>query len=194
MRLFVAIELNDEVTKAAGRLIDELQRRCARLAPRARVTWVPPGRMHLTLRFIGEAGETQAQAIGQTLRAPFDLQPFEFALARTSVFPEAGRPRVFWAGLGAGRESLEELSRHVSARLGYAGVPRDDRPFEAHLTLGRVREAAGLRTRPLLDALGHPELGRVSVTETVLFESRQAPSGPTYLARQRTSLGTQTKP
>jgi len=190
MRLFVAIELNDEVTTAAARLIDELHERCGRLAPQAHVTWVPPGRMHLTLRFIGDAGEAQTHAIVQTMNAPFDLQPFDLVLARMGVFPEVGRPRVFWAGAAAGRESLEDLSRHVSARLADAGVPRDDRPFAAHLTLGRVREAAGLRTMRLLDGLGNVELGRVRVTETVLFESRQSSGGPTYLAQQRTSLGT----
>jgi 2'-5' RNA ligase len=189
MRLFVAVELPAEVTAAASRLIARLRERCDMSAPRARISWAVPGRMHLTLQFIGEADLSRTEAIQRALAPPFDLPPFEIALGGTGVFPEPHRPRVIWVGLTAGRAPLTELQQQVAARLVRAGVEADDRPFRPHLTLGRVREAAGLRTSSVLEGLAEAAVGRVPVVEAVLFESRATADGQVYVARQRTRLG-----
>lgn len=188
MRLFVAVELPAEVTAAASRLIAELRERCDRSGPRARISWAVPGRMHLTLLFIGEADVSRTEAIQLALAAPFDLPPFEIALGRTGVFPEPHRPRVIWVGLTAGRAPLTDLQQQVAARLARAGVAADHRPFRPHLTLGRVREAAGLRTSSILEGLAEAAVGRAPIVETVLFESRATADGQVYVARQRTRL------
>jgi len=189
MRLFVAVELSAEVRAAAARLVDELRQRCHRVAPRARVSWVPTERMHLTLRFIGEADQTRTRAIEQVLTPPFHARPFEIVLAGAGVFPGAGPPRVIWAGVLTGQDALTALCQEVSARLASVGVPDEPRPFSAHLTLGRVREPAGLRTRSMLEGLTHRALGGSLVTDAVLFESRSGGQGPEYRARVRTVFG-----
>lgn len=189
MRLFVAVELPDDVKSAASRLIGALRTRCDQLAPRARLTWAVAQRMHLTLQFVGEADPLRTQAIEQALEPPFDLASFEMALGGTGVFPDGRRPRVIWAGLTAGAQPLRELQQQVAARLAAAGVAPEDRPFQPHLTLARVRESAGLRAQSVLDGLAEAELGRVHVVETVLFESRATAGGQEYVARQRTGLG-----
>jgi 2'-5' RNA ligase len=190
MRLFVAVEFNADVRSAAARVIDEMRGRTERLAPRTRVTWVAPERMHLTLQFIGEADEARTSAIEAALESSFDLDPFDVRLAGTGAFPDVGRPRVIWAGITAGGGSLIQLAELVSARLVRARVSPDDRPFRPHLTLGRVREAAGLRAGWLLDGLDTVPFGVVRIRETVLFESRQSARGPDYVARRRTRLAT----
>ncbi len=189
MRLFVAVELPADLVVAASRLVAGLRRRCDRAAPGARLSWAIPERMHLTLRFIGEADAVRLQAIEQALAPPFELLPFEVELAGTGVFPNLRRPRVIWAGLTGGGPALLALQQHVGARLASAGVPPDGRPFQPHLTLARVREAAGLRAPVLLAGLADVSLGRVLVRETVLFESRATTGGQAYVARQRTRLG-----
>jgi 2'-5' RNA ligase len=189
MRLFVAVELSDEVVAAAARLVDDLRDRAHRLAPRARVSWVPPERMHLTLSFIGEADESRTQAIERVLAPPLDPESLDLVLGGAGAFPPAGPPRVIWAGVTSGRQQFTRLSDEVSARLASVDVPSDRRPFAAHLTLGRVREAAGLRTRTVLDGLANIVLGRSVVTETVLFESRPGEGEPHYVARVRSRLG-----
>jgi 2'-5' RNA ligase len=189
MRLFVAVELSAEVVDAATRLVDQLRQRCQRLAPRSRVSWVPPDRLHLTLRFIGEADESRTSAIEQALTPPFGGKAFELVLGGTGAFPDAGPPRVMWGGVIGGLPSLTALAGEVSARLASVGVPADPRPFSAHLTLARVREAAGLRPQSVFDGLRQVPLGRSVVSETVLFESRPGGRRPEYLARVRTRLG-----
>jgi len=189
MRLFVAVELPADVKSAASRLIGDLRGRCEPAAPRARISWAAVDRMHLTLQFIGEADPPRTQAIEQALAPPFDVPPFEMVFGVTGVFPDPRRPRVIWAGLTAGAQPLRELQQQVAARLAAAGVAAEDRPFQPHLTLARVREAAGLRAQSVLEGLSDADLGRVYVVETVLFESRATAGGQEYVARRRTRLG-----
>src|SRR6185503_1909841 len=51
VRLFVACEPGAAVTEAAATLIADLRPRVSRLAPHARVSWVPAERLHFTVRF-----------------------------------------------------------------------------------------------------------------------------------------------
>ncbi len=187
MRLFTAIELGDEVAPRAGALVEELRRRTGTLAPSARITWVAPGRMHLTLRFIGEVDGAGAERVLHVLRPPVGHAPFVVRWGSPGAFPARGAPRVLWIGVQSGAERLEMLETEVSRRLHTVGLPRDARPYRPHVTLARVREPAGLRTAALFDRLT-PQLGETRVVAITLFESRLSPKGPTYTALQHTPL------
>ena len=67
MRLFVAVEMNESIAETMRDTIDDLRARVTQLAPRARVTWSAPDRIHITVKFIGEADETSTQAIRSAL-------------------------------------------------------------------------------------------------------------------------------
>ena len=180
MRLFVAVEIAPQVTAAAGDLAADLRARAARLAPHARLTWIPPDRMHLTVRFIGEADAARADAIRNALMPPLPVCAFDLTVHGAGAFPKSGAPRVLWAGLTAGRESLLAVEQVVTERLREAGVPPEARPFSPHLTLARVRDAAGLRSGALLEGLADVPVGTTRVEAITLFESRLSPKGPTY--------------
>ena len=124
MRLFIAIELGESVQNVAGTLIDLLRHRAAREAPHSKVTWVEPGRMHLTLRFIGEIDSAQAERILSVLRDPIDIAPFTVRWEGLGSFPRKGPPRVLWVGVAAGADRLTDLESAVSGRLVTLGIPR----------------------------------------------------------------------
>jgi 2'-5' RNA ligase len=187
MRLFTAIELGDTVRARAGVLLDTLRRRAEVLAPRARVSWAAPERMHLTLRFIGEVDDAKAEAIVAVLREPVAMAPFGVRWAGLGSFPPRGAPRVLWVGVAAGRENLLRAEEAVSARLERLNVKREDRPYSPHLTLARVREPAGLATSPLFEDLDGA-LGDTHVEAITLFRSHLSPKGPTYVALEKTRL------
>ena len=188
MRLFLAIELDDEVLHAAGRVIEALKRRASSLAPRARIGWVLPDRMHLTVRFIGYVDERQAARIRGVLKAPIEVPAFRLRVEGLGTFPPKGTPRVIWAGLSSGSEALATVEREVTARLTPVGIPPEDRPYSPHLTLARVKDAAGLKAGPLLEGIAPWSLGSATVDACTLFESRLSPKGPTYVPLQRTAL------
>lgn len=187
MRLFTAVELNEEVRGAAAALLDELHRRVSRAAPRARLTWADPERMHLTVRFIGEVSDEQAARIIGALRTPLDVAYFTLGWHGVGAFPKKGPPRVLWAGIGEGRAELIRAEAEISARLAAIGIPLEDRPYSPHLTLARVRDAGGLRPAVLFEGLA-PQLGETWVRTITLFQSHVSPTGATHVAMQQTPL------
>ena len=192
MRLFIAVETNHAVEDAAREAIDELRARVTRLAPRARVTWSAPERIHITVRFIGEADEARAQAIRSALGPTIDAPVFDLTVDGLGAFPPKGPPRVFWAGLTDGRDGLLEVERAVSQRLETL-VPAEDRPYAPHVTLARVKEPAGLSRAALFEGLTTRRFGRVHVEAITLFESRLSSKGATHVPLQRSALRRRTK-
>jgi 2'-5' RNA ligase len=187
MRLFIAVEMNSAVEESARDVINELRDRAARLAPRARITWASPDRLHVTVRFIGQADEARTQAIRSALGPTIDGPIFDLTVEGVGSFPPRGAPRVFWAGLSDGRSGLLDVERAVSARLESLVAP-EDRPYSPHLTLARVKDPAGLARAALLEGLTGRRFGRVHVDAITLFESRMSPKGPAYVPLQRTAL------
>jgi 2'-5' RNA ligase len=187
MRLFIAVDMNRAIEEAARDVIDDLRARAARLAPRAKITWAAAERIHLTVRFIGEAEAANARAITSALGPAIDVAAFDVTVEGVGAFPANGPLRVVWAGLTDGRRGLLEVERAVSQRLETL-VPAEDRPYSPHLTLARVKESAGLSRAKLFEGLTERQFGTVHVDAITLFESRLSPKGATHVALQRTAL------
>lgn len=179
LRLFVALALSDEVRAELRRVADSLRT----FAPRG-TRWANVDGSHLTLRFIGSTPPDAAAPLGDALaRAADGIAPFELSLAGAGVFPARGAPRVLWVGVGGARDALVVLRESVEDALASAGIPREDRAFAPHVTLGRVnarlsrdgsealRDAiATLDVRPILFEVG--EIG--------LYHSDLLPTGAAY--------------
>ena len=188
MRLFVAIDVGPTIASAAAMLVERLKTRAAKLSPRAKITWIPADRMHLTVRFIGHVDEPQYQAIASALQPAVTMHPFDLRIRGTGAFPRSGPPRAIWCGISDGLEQVEDVEREITERLKGVDVPPDDRKYSPHLTLARIREAHGLRASALLDSTRDIELGATRVEAITLFESRLSPKGPTYISLQETRL------
>ena len=135
--------------------------------------------LHVTLKFLGQIEparvEPMAAAIGSVAAR---TAPFELGVRGLGAFPAPARPRVVWVGLEPAAP-LAALATHVDAALGTLGVPRESRPFAAHVTLGRARE--GRRNPALTDALARPvDCGRLPVTRVSLMRSELHPRGARY--------------
>src|SRR5262245_14516690 len=99
MRLFIAVELNRATEAEPREVSGDLRARVTRLAPRARITWSTPERLHITVRFIGDADESTTHAIRSALGPAIDASVFDLTVEGVGAFPPKGPPRVFWAGL-----------------------------------------------------------------------------------------------
>ena len=188
MRLFVAVEIGETLAARAADVSHELQRRASAAAPRAKVTWVPADRLHLTIRFIGEVDEQTAAAVREALEPALAIDSFDLVLAGAGAFPKGGSPRVLWIAVTAGRQSLLAIEREVTSRLTPLGIEEEDRAYSPHLTLARVREPAGLKTERLLEGLTDRQIGTVGVDAITLFQSKLSPKGPTYIPLLRIPL------
>lgn len=188
MRLFVAVEIDPAVAQKISDFNDELRRKAMGHAARARITWVRREQLHVTVRFIGEVDDVQARAIAAVLQGEFAAKRFDMVLEGAGAFPPAGAPRVLWAGIATGADSVTALEREVSERLARCGIEREDRPYRPHVTLARVRDASGLRSAPLFEKVAQPRFGATPVEAITLFQSRTSPKGAAYTPLQRTSL------
>ena len=188
MRLFVAVEIGERLAKRAATLTEELERRATTAARRAKVTWIPADRMHLTIRFIGEVDDGKASMVRQVLEEPLAVAPFRLTLCGVGTFPKSGTPRVVWLGVTEGGEQLRRVEREITARLTPLGIPEEHRAYSPHLTLARVRDPAGLKSTRLVDGLTDRRIGTTHIDTITLFQSKLSPKGPTYTPLLRTSL------
>ena len=154
------------------------------------VSWVKPGNIHLTLKFLGEVSPTREGAVREAMgEAVAGVSPFTLRAGGSGVFPGERNPRVLWVGLRAGGPEAAALAARVEAACAARGFPREDRPFRAHLTLGRVRARTGLEaTMRRLQAHAGEDLGEMSAERVVLFESGLHPAGAIHTHRHEVSL------
>jgi 2'-5' RNA ligase len=90
--------------------------------------------------------------------------------------------------VAVGGEPLGGVEREVNARLQQVGVAPEPRDYRPHLTLARIRDAAGLASSRLCDGLADQMVGTTRIEAITLFESRLSPKGPAYVVLQRTPL------
>lgn len=175
MRLFVAVDFSAEAIAEAARVADDIRHRCAR----AKLRWVPPANMHLTVRFIGHVS-SDADALIAAIVQPVPLAPFDMALGPCGAFPTSGAVRVVWIGLIAGSRELAELSAVMDDRLQPFGLEPEARPFSPHLTLARADRHERVReVRDVLPAVTvRPIATRVG--QAILYRSHLSPRGPRY--------------
>ncbi|GIG61488.1 RNA 2',3'-cyclic phosphodiesterase [Longispora fulva] len=95
----------------------------------------PRASLHVTIAFLGEAPPAPALAAIET--AASATGPFDLRLVGGGSFTGRGST-VLWAGVAA--PALDGLAATVRRELDRYGVGYDDRPFRAHLTLGRLPE------------------------------------------------------
>jgi 2'-5' RNA ligase len=186
IRAFIAIDLPPAVKEALGGAARALGER----VERGVVRWVRPEQMHLTLRFLGETPLDRLPAVRQAMDAAAGGRaPFELRLDGVGCFPNRNRPRVVWVGLAAadGGESapLLALKAALDEALAPVGRPPEDRPFTAHLTLGRVKDERGARG---IDWTADVPGLEIPVTALHLIESQLKPDGPVYMVRYSSYL------
>lgn len=177
MRLFVAGYPGPQAHDHLRRAVEGL--RISRAADAGvGVRLVAPANWHVTLAFLGEVDDTRLPdvetAIGQAVagwRSTVTGPPV-LRLAGGGRFG-AGRSTVLWVGVTGAVPAVASLGAVVRGELGRAGLPYDDRPFRAHLTLARPGDRlppdAVAADRAALDDYLGPEW---TMTEVVLVRSR----------------------
>ncbi|MFT3828238.1 MAG: RNA 2',3'-cyclic phosphodiesterase [Opitutaceae bacterium] len=127
LRLFVAIDAPAPVAAALAGLMQ----------PAAGFTWTAPGRLHLTLRFLGDAPAEKLEPLRDRLRA-IRVTRFLLPVDGLGVFPPRGQPRVLWCGVGRGHPHLQQLRQRIDDAVLATGLDADLRSFVPHFTLARL--------------------------------------------------------
>ena len=97
------------------------------------------------------------------------------------AFPDVSRPRVIWLGITGQLAPLLSLQRDLEEVFSKLGFPKENRPFRAHLTMGRVKVPKGIiGLAPSVEAEGNLMAGNFTVGEITLFQSSLSPQGAIY--------------
>jgi len=191
VRLFIAVELGDQVRRAAADAAGRLRERLERAAPALIARWIPPENFHITLRFIGEATDERAREIVTVLGPSFHTPAFQLELHGCGVFPTSGPPRVLWIGTTGGRSSMAALHGEVQERLAPLGLLPERRPYAAHLTIARVKDAGRGQSAAIRQTAAGlaADCGATAVNAVTLFRSRLSSRGAAYEPVLRVPLG-----
>jgi 2'-5' RNA ligase len=190
MRLFIGIELPDDVRLAAASAAERLRDSMRRAAPRSVMRWVPAENLHITVWFLGEVRDPGVETLVAALKDGLDVRPFTLKIAGAGVFPSAGPPRAMWLGLAAGREGLVSVHDRLQPRLEPLGFEREKRPYAPHLTIARAKDVrrADVRTIHRLVREATVDAGDCQIAHATLFSSRTLPGGSQYEALLRVPL------
>ena len=186
MRAFLAIALPPEVRRSLAMLQEALA------VSRADVKWVELGNLHVTLKFLGEITEEQRLAVDTMLQRIVEREtPFTLSVKELGAFPSIAAPRVIWVGLDEGRERVKRIAEVIEREGAARSFAKEERPFAAHVTIGRVRSPQGRQAlaQALRDARWKPpEPWRV--TSLTFYQSILGTPGPRYTVLADISLKT----
>ena len=177
IRAFLAIEPPEDILQAMSRLQEKLKREIS-----GRISWTKPQGQHLTLKFFGDISTEDVNNICTALQTRIALgSSLNLKIEKLGVFPDARRPRVLWCGFAGDVEKLSVLQKQMDSDFTGIGFLKEDRPFRAHLTLGRIKEPHGLTGVSEAMVKYHAFVtGEFTCKELVLFQSKLSPQGAVY--------------
>lgn len=175
VRCFIAVEIPEPLRMAISNAVEALKQ-CG-----ADVKWAGSENIHITLKFLGDTEESLLPAIQERLsKKLFNYKPFCIRIAGVGSFPPWKHPRVIWVGIEAS-SALKTLQGEVESEMRAVGFPSEERPFVAHITIGRVRSGRRISemARKLVESR-EIEIGDFEVRSIKLMKSELGRGGPVY--------------
>ncbi len=178
MRLFIAVDLGEEVRT---RVTEELSR-LRRVAPEAR--WVTASGFHATLVFLGYIDDSRVPAIEGIVRNVAGRhRSLTLTVEGIGAFGASSHPRVLWIGLGGETPALGEIKADLERELLPLGYQPEKRDFKPHLTLARARQPSGDKALArCLKECKTTAFGAARINRLILFRSDLSPKGARYTA------------
>ncbi len=171
VRLFVAIDLPDEVRDQYFFLQPSLKQ------SRARLSLVSRNSLHITLKFIGEVEGSRMDRISEAL-STIRMDPFRIIPGLITTNSQHN-PRVIWSDLDDEQGYCRKLAGEIDRVLGPLGIPAEKRAYHPHITIARIKQF-------------HPSIfeavagitcecsGTITVDRFILKKSELTPQGPVY--------------
>jgi 2'-5' RNA ligase len=173
VRAFVAVDVDDAARADAFAIADALGR--AKAVPEG-TRWVLEGDMHVTLKFLGSVSDDAIERISSALPGLASRPAPRLVVGPLHAFPTPTKARVIILDV-ADDGALAELAAALDLLAEREGVPRETRPYHAHLTLARLRDPRDVG--PWLSSRPHAPRKTIATTIT-LYRSDTMASGARY--------------
>ena len=156
MRLFVAIQLSDEMKKTLTQTLHDLKKKGVS------GSYVPLQNLHLTLAFIGETDNPGA--VKDALKG-VSVKPFRLTLSEMGSFGD-----LLWIGV-KGNQGLSSAAKSVRDALDAAGIAYDRKKFTPHITI--IRKVSG-SWKQSASPKGEMMVKKISLMKSTMKDGRPA--------------------
>lgn len=190
MRLFLAVHFPASLERDIRRASDALRTRLG--ADCGTLRWVEPSQFHITVKFLDECTNEDADILARELKAPLQrMAPFPLRLGHCGYFPPHGEPRVLQVAIEDGGAELAMLAAATDdVAHDTLGRPRDERMFHPHVTLARIKSVRNRsRFTDLLDTTPPVNFPPCVIATIELVRSRLNAQGARYETIGRFELG-----
>ncbi len=173
MRLFVAVDLSEEIRDSISKL--------SKTFAVKGIKTVEKENLHLTLKFLGEVQDSKKDRIISALDE-IEYKKFRINLKGVGYFPGGSKLRVIWVGVHSGAKQLETLANLVEDKMVELKFKKERR-FVPHTTIARVKRIDNNTRNHILKQLAEfqgKEFGEMEVDHFSLKKSTLTPSGPIY--------------
>jgi 2'-5' RNA ligase len=172
LRTFIAVKIAQTVE------LRRLHERLSKLGNRFRP--VVLDNLHVTLKFLGDTSPAQIPEICGVAKSILDGQRAMLVrLSGVGAFPNARRPSVVWVGIDQA-DALSRIAADLDRDLAPLGFAREERAFQPHLTLMRVKSRPPEDLFALLSEEAATDFGTVPIDEVEFLQSELTPSGSRY--------------
>ncbi len=184
VRLFVAVEIAEEIRKKLAAFQDTLKKLDANAG------WVTPENLHITLKFIGYIDEEKIDTIVTIIRESVThIKPFDLQYVGVGAFPTNKNPRVVFADVIDSGGFLTKIHERLDNQFMGLGIEHETRKFEAHLTVGRIKTRKNVgNLMEGLNSYNGFDFGADHVTQVVLMKSDLSSEGAVYTRLYRVDL------
>lgn len=172
MRTFISLELPIEIKTGIGEIQDQLRK------AGVQARWVNSEIVHLTLAFLGSITPDKTEIISNILKETTkEVKPINLKLDKIGCFPGPVRARIIFVNLEGELGKLNDLAKEIRHGLKREKVYFDEKPFVAHITLGRIK-----KRQNLTNLIRKVKIKRVEflASKITLIKSILTDSGPIY--------------
>lgn len=189
MRTFIAIEIPEDIRTKIASFQNKLKN------SRAFISWVKPDNIHVTLKFLGEIKDDSLPGIELAVeRIAGQCTSFPIAVLGQGGFPSLRRPRVLWVGIKEGGSLVQSMAKILEDEMQKIGFARENRDFNPHLTIGRVKSQAHIEQVTRLMESDQFNGGTFTAQEIVIMKSDLKSTGAVYTPLKKIRFRTNISP
>jgi|SRR5690606_5741056 len=133
IRLFIALDIPDEIKE------EIIVIRNSVISNPLDYKWEAKGKLHITLKFIGEVKDDLLEPIKNEIEFISNYKPVISSFTKFGFFFSRGRPVILWLGFKLSGE-IFHLEKELNNKLLKFGIEKEKRDFKPHLTLMRIRK------------------------------------------------------
>ncbi len=178
MRIYIGVDLPAYVKQS----LFESQLQMKKLGLKG--SWKPMEYLHITLEFLGETADESIPVLAKIIdEIALENKAFTLHIEQLGAFPSFPRAHTLWAGVGGSVNKLYQLWSCIHEELEKNGFVLQKSPFKPHISLlSRPKDLVDLSSF----SLKRP--GQFTISEVIIFESKQVDGKRIYPALHRARL------